>query len=108
MTLAAPIDLTDWFNSKVVEFLVLTPTSISPQPVHVLNGFFHSVLEGRRAFKPAVEFVASKTGGEWAVGNAELRQRTPLGVPKDDAKLEKARRAISSLVAADRAVFNAA
>lgn len=108
MTLAAPMDLTEWFNDRIVDFLVLTPTSTSPQPVHVLNGFFHSVLDGRRSFKPAVDFVASKTGGEWAVGNTELRERSPLKLPKDDAELEQARRAISSLVAADRAVFSAA
>jgi hypothetical protein len=97
--------LTDWFESHVEEFLVLSPTSTSPQPVHVLNGFFHHSLTGRRAPKTAVDLVAMRQGGEWSVGNAQLRQKSPLQLPSDDVKLERGRRAVGALVAADRAVF---
>src|SRR5262249_51142137 len=53
----------------------------------------------------AVDFVAAKQGGEWAVSNALLREKSPLQVPADDVKLERARRAVGALIAADRAVF---
>lgn len=105
MTLPAPIDLTEWFDRRVQKFLVLTPTSTSPQPVHVLNGLLHHSLTGRRASKTAVDLVATRSGGGWAVGNKELREKSPLTLPSDDLKLDKARRAVGALIAADRAVF---
>jgi hypothetical protein len=106
MSFPAPIDLNQWFEERVERFLILTPTSTSPQPVHVLNGFFHHSLVGRRAPRTAVDFVAAKSGGEWAIGNAQLRQKSSLRFPTDDLKLEKARRAVGALIAADRAVFS--
>ena len=106
MTLAAPLDLSSWFEHRVGRYLVLVPTSVSPQPVHVLNGFFHASLSGRRSSKTAVDFVATRQGGGWAVSNNDLRQKSPLQMPKDDLKLDKARRAVGALIAADRAVFN--
>jgi hypothetical protein len=105
MSLAAPFDLNDWFEEDIERFIILTPTSTSPQPVHVLNGFFHNSLTGRRAPKAAVDFVATKAGGEWAIGTSQLRQKSPLELPSDDFKLEKARRAVGALIGADRAVF---
>lgn len=107
MTLAAPIKLSEWFEERVEKFLVLTPTSTSPQPVHVLNGFLHHSLTGRRAPKTAVDFVSRRQGGEWAVGNSLLREKSPLTLPADDIKLEKARRAVGALIAADHAVYPA-
>ncbi len=76
VTLAAPLDLNDWFEGEIQAFITITPTSTSPQPVHVLNGFFHHSLTGRRAPRTAIDFVATKAG-EWAVGNAKLRQKSP-------------------------------
>ena len=105
MTLPAPIDLAQWFKANIEDFLVLIPTSVSPQPVHVLNGLMHTVYSGRRSPKTAVDFVATRSGGVWAVSNQDLRQRSPLGMPRDDLRLDKARRAVASLIAADRAVF---
>ena len=105
MILPAPIDLTAFFVERIQQFLVLTPTSNSPQPVHVLNGFFNNSLTGRRASKTAVDLIATKQGGEWAVGHRQLREKSALRLPQDDHKLEKARRAVSALIGADRAVF---
>lgn len=105
MNLVAPLDLNEWFDRRVEQFLLLTPTSTSPQPVHVLNGFLHHSLSGRRAPRTAVDFVSRRSGGEWAVSNAALREKSPLALPGDDLKLEKARRAVGALIAADRAVY---
>lgn len=106
MTLPSPIDLEKWFEVNIEDFFVLVPTSVSPQPVHVLNGFFHGVFSGRRSPRTAIDFVATRSGGGWAVSNQDLRQRSPLGLPRDDLKLDKARRAVASLIAADRAVYS--
>ena len=105
MNLAAPIDLKTWFRTHVEDFLVLTPTSTTPQPVHVLNGFLHHSLSGRRAYKAAADFVAMRPSGGWAASNQDLRQKSPLTLPRDDIRLDSARRAVRSLVATDRAVF---
>ncbi|WP_262281698.1 hypothetical protein [Micromonospora sp. MA102] len=99
------MDLDDWFKREVVSFLVLTPTSNSPQPVHVLNGLFHALLSGKRSARAAIDFVAPKKGGAWAVGTTALRERSTLKLPRDDARLEKARRSVSALIAADGAVY---
>ncbi len=105
MTLAAPIELDYWFDTAITRFLVIRPTSNSPQPVHVLNGFFYTALEGQRASKAAVDFVATKTGGGWGMSTQELRTKSPLSLPANDVKLDRARRAVRSLVAADGAVY---
>lgn len=106
MTLPSPIDLEKWFDVNVEDFLVLIPTSVSPQPVHVLNGFLHGIFSGRRSPRAAIDFVATRTGGGWAISNQDLRQRSPLRLPRDDLKLDQARRAVASLIAADRAVYS--
>lgn len=106
MTLAAPIDLKIWFEANIQNFMGFAQTSVSPQPVHVFNGFMHKVLTGRRAPKNAIDFVATRTGGGWAVSNQDLRTKSRIALPKDDVRLDRARRAISSLIAADRAVFS--
>lgn len=103
MLLPAPIDLQDWFNSAVEDFLSIAPTSVSPQPVHVLNGFFHHALTGRRLARTATDAVATR-GGKWAKSAEELRER-PVSFPHSDHDLARVRRALAGLIATDRAVF---
>jgi hypothetical protein len=103
MLLPAPIDLKEWFNTSVEDFLTIAPTSTSPQPVHVLNGFFHNALTGRRGARTAIDAVATR-GGKWAKSADELRERS-VALPRNDQELAKVRRALAGLIAADRAVF---
>jgi hypothetical protein len=103
MILPAPIDLKDWFNTSVEDFLSIAPTSTSPQPVHVLNGFFHNALTGRRSARTAIDAVATR-GGKWAKSADELRERS-VALPRSDHELAKVRRALAGLIATDRAVF---
>ncbi len=103
MVLPAPINLKDWFNTSVEDFLSIAPTSTSPQPVHVLNGFFHNSLTGRRSARTAIDAVATR-GGRWAKSADELRTRS-VNFPRSDQDLAKIRRALAGLIAADRAVF---
>jgi hypothetical protein len=103
MILPAPIDLKEWFNASVEDFLSIAPTSTSPQPVHVLNGFFHNALTGRRSARTAIDSVATR-GGKWATSADTLRGRA-LVLPRSDNDLAKVRRALGGLIATDRAVF---
>ena len=103
MVLPAPIDLKDWFDVSIEDYLTIAPTSTSPQPVHVLNGFFHNALTGRRSARTAVDAV-STSGGKWARSAEELRSRS-IVLPRSDHDLAKVRRALAGLIAADRAVF---
>lgn len=103
MLLPAPIDLKEWFGTSVEDFLSIAPTSTSPQPVHVLNGFFHNALTGRRSARMAIDAVATRAG-KWAKSADELRAR-PVKLPRSDHDLAKVRRALAGLVATDRAVF---
>lgn len=105
MALPAPIKLKEWFNASVEDYLIIAPTSVSPQPVHVLNGFFHASLSGRRAWRTATDLVATKAGG-WARTNEQVRDRGGLSLPAADIDLTRARRASAGLVATDRAVFS--
>ncbi|WP_156738570.1 hypothetical protein [Mycobacterium sp. E2699] len=107
MTIAAPLDLNEWFNDQTTKFLVILPTSNSPKPVHVLNGFFHNCLSGQRSFRPAVDLVATsdRNPGGWAIGNDQLLEKTRLKLPKEDFRLDRLRRAVRSLIASDGAVF---
>lgn len=104
MALPAPLDLKEWFDAKVEAFLLVAPTSTSPQPVHVLNGLFHNSLSGRRSPRAAVDLVATKQG-RWDRTAAQVREKTPITLPRDDHDLARLRRAVSGLVASDRAVF---
>jgi hypothetical protein len=104
MALPAPIKLKDWFNASVEDYLVIAPTSVSPQPVHVLNGFFHASLSGRRSWRTATDLVATR-GGTWAKTNDQIRERGGLSLPSADVDLSRARRAAAGLVSTDRAVF---
>jgi hypothetical protein len=101
------VNLKSWFNENVESQLVFSPTSISPQPVHVLNGFFHAVLTGRRQTRMAADFVATKDG-TWQVGQEDLRARADgkLDLPVSDRDLDLLRRAVAAMVATDRAVFS--
>jgi hypothetical protein len=103
MILPAPIDLKEWFNASVEDFLSIAPTSTSPQPVHVLNGFFHNALTGRRSARTAIDAVATR-GGKWAKSADDLRERSVV-LPRSDHELAKVRRALAGLIATDRAVF---
>jgi hypothetical protein len=105
MTLPAPIKLKEWFNESVEDYLLIAPTSVSPQPVHVLNGFFHASLTGRRAWRTATDLVATRSGG-WAKTNEQVRNHGGLNLPAADIDMTRARRATAGLVATDRAVFN--
>ena len=105
MTLPAPLNLDNWFNNELTRYLSLLPTSNSPQPVHVLNGFFHHALEGQRTSKAAVDLVATKQGGGWGLAGDQLREKSPLNLPTGDYQLDQARRAIRALIAADGAVY---
>ncbi len=111
MTIAAPIDLNEWFNDEITKRLVILPTSNSPKPVHVLNGFFHNCLTGQRSSRVAVDLIATTdknvTRGGWAVPTAQLLEKTKLLLPKDEIKLDRARRSVRSLIASDGAAFNA-
>jgi hypothetical protein len=103
MLLPAPIDLKEWFNDSVEDYLSIAPTSTSPQPVHVLNGFFHNALTGRRSARTAIDAVATR-GGKWAKSAGDLRGRS-VALPRSDHELARVRRALAGLVATDRAVF---
>src|SRR4051794_27395609 len=104
MALPAPLKLKDWFNSSIEDYLGIAPTSISPQPVHVLNGFFHSSLSGRRAWRTATDLVATKNA-TWAKTNEYVRDRGGLSLPSSDSDLSRVRRATAGLVSTDRAVY---
>lgn len=104
MALPAPLKLKDWFNSSIEDYLSIAPTSISPQPVHVLNGFFHSSLSGRRSWRTATDLVATKNG-TWAKTNEYVRDRGGLSLPSSDSDLSRVRRAAAGLVSTDRAVY---
>src|SRR4051812_25888118 len=105
MALPAPLDLKEWFNTNVEDFLGIAPTSTSPQPVHVLNGFFHTALTGRRAARSATDLVATKSG-QWAKTADHVRARGSISLPDSDHDLLHVRRATAGLVATDRAVFS--
>src|SRR3954454_18611614 len=105
MALPAPLDLKEWFNTNVEDFLGIAPTSTSPQPVHVLNGFFHTALTGRRAARSATDLVATKSG-QWAKTADHVRARGSNSLTDSDHDLLHVRRATSGLVATDRAVFS--
>jgi hypothetical protein len=107
LTIAAPIDLNEWFNDDITKYLAILPTSNSPKPVHVLNGFFHNCLTGQRAPRVAVDLIATtdKNPGGWAVPNSQLVEKSKLKLPKDDIKLDRARRSVRSLIASDGAAF---
>lgn len=104
MALPAPLELKEWFNSNVEDFLVIAPTSTSPQPVHVLNGFFHTALSGRRSARSATDLVATRSG-QWAKTADHMRSRGSISLPDSDHDLLRVRRATGGLVATDRAVF---
>lgn len=104
MTIPAPLHLKDWFDQGLKPFLLLAPTSTSPQPVHVLNGLFHNSLSGRRAPRVAVDLVATKDG-RWARTPAQVREKTSLTLPRDDHDLQRVRRAAAGMIATDRAVY---
>jgi hypothetical protein len=105
MALPAPIKLKEWFNASIEDYVIIAPTSVSPQPVHVLNGFFHASLSGRRSWRTATDLVATRSGG-WAKTNEQIRDRGGLSLPDADLDLTRARRATAGLVATDRAVFS--
>lgn len=107
MALPNPIELKGWFDSSVEDYLGIAPTSVSPQPVHVLNGFFHHSLTGRRAPRTAIDLVATKAGG-WAKTSDVVRSREGASFPEADADLARVRRAAAGLISADRAVFSSA
>jgi hypothetical protein len=104
MPLPAPLDLKAWFDADVESYLGIAPTSVSPQPVHVLNGFFHSSLTGRRAWRTAADLVAPRHG-QFKLSASELRERTTIGLPASDHELARVRRAADGLIRTDRAVF---
>lgn len=100
------VKLREWFDQNIEDQLGFSPTSISPQPVHVLNGFLHHALTGRRQTRLAADFVATKDG-TWQIGQEQLRLRAEgkLDLPSDDRELDLLRRAVSAMIATDRAVF---
>src|SRR4051794_12826213 len=101
------LKLRSWFDEHVGDGLGLNPTSSSPQPVHVLNGFLHNALSGRRMTRLAADFVSMRDG-LWQVGQDELRKKAAaagVSVPGEEKEFDTLRRAISSMVASDRAVF---
>lgn len=106
MRLVEGVDLKKWFDEYVGLGLGLNPTSTSPQPVHVLNGFWHKSLTGRRTTRLAADLVATKDG-TWVVSQDSLRSQADgkVGLPERDVDLDQLRRAVSSMVATDRAVF---
>lgn len=107
MALPNPIELKAWFDSSVEDYLGIAPTSVSPQPVHVLNGFFHHSLSGRRSPRTAIDLVATKAGG-WAKSADVVRSREGASFPEGDLELARVRRATAGLISADRAVFSSA
>jgi len=107
VSLPNPIELKAWFDSSVEDYLGIAPTSISPQPVHVLNGFFHHALTGRRSPRTAIDLVATKAGG-WAKSTDDVRAREGASFPQDDQDLKRVRRATAGLISTDRAVFSSA
>ena len=98
------LDLGDWFSNSVEPYLGFQPTSTSPQPVHVLNGFMHARLTGRRSIRAASTLVATKDG-RWARSEAEARTVSPAALPQDSRELDALRVALAGLIAADGAVF---
>jgi hypothetical protein len=105
VTLPAPLEMKDWFAASVQDYLGLQPTSTSPQPVHVLNGFLHSSLSGKRASRAATDLIAQKAGGQWGLSADDLRRKGSLELPSSDHDLMQVRRATRGLINTDRAVF---
>lgn len=105
MTIPSTVDLSEWFNENIQDFLCLSPTSTSSQPVHALNGFFHNLLTGRRHPGGAASLAATKAG--FFADPPEIVRQKLAGVelPGSDREFRQAREAISALIASDRAVF---
>ncbi|MEJ7783458.1 MAG: hypothetical protein WKF96_01560 [Solirubrobacteraceae bacterium] len=106
MPLPAPLNLKEWFKTSIEDYLIIGPTSVSPQPVHVLNGFFHTALSGRRSARTAIDLVAT-SAGNWARSADHVRERGSVNLPASDHDLLRVRRATAGLISTDRAVFSA-
>lgn len=100
------LDLKKWFEADVRRALGPNPTSTSPQPVHVLNGFFHAATTGRRMTRTATDLVASRNG-IWQISQEALRAKTEgrLELPTNDEELDALRHALDAMTATDGAVF---
>lgn len=100
------LDLKKWFEDDVRRALGPNPTSTSPQPVHVLNGFFHASVTGRRMTRTATDMVASRNG-IWQISQDSLRAKSEgnLELPVVDDELDELRHALDAMTATDGAVF---
>lgn len=107
MSAATSFSLREWFRTEVEDWLGLAPTSVSPQPVHVLNGLLYHALELPSQAAAATELLATRAGG-WAVEPEQLSKPGALTLPTRPLDLQATRNSLHGVVAADRAVFRSA